>query len=289
MAKKRKISSSKVVSVHTNSSLLAEALTVDNEYVEQIRRKLDDKPSSSNTQALVVHEEPAEVMQQSPASDVQSTNKREKVPLVKLKEASRFPEKVEWHDSRAPDPYFLVHIKCLPGVVPVPSEWKGKSERNYRRTTYKLPKNIYDTGISKLRDVYQESEASLKQQTRERVQPKLGTLDLDYRKMHAAFFKFQERPRLGTFGQVHHEGVELEADFDQFRAGVISERLRAALGLKPDQDVPWAHKAEKLGPSPAYSGLQPDKSNGTQSIRHWGELEKHDDSDDESNDASDSE
>ncbi|KAN0109156.1 hypothetical protein V8E52_009587 [Russula decolorans] len=37
---------------------------------------------------------------------------------------------------------------------------------------------------------------SLQAKTRERVQPRMGKIDIDYQKLHDAFFKFQTKPLL---------------------------------------------------------------------------------------------
>ena len=63
---------------------------------------------------------------------------------------------------------------------------------------------IADTGIATQRDAIKEkeSEQSLRQKTRERVQPKMGKIDIDYQKLHDAFFKYQVPPVMTTFGEM---------------------------------------------------------------------------------------
>ncbi len=62
---------------------------------------------------------------------------------------------------------------------------------------------IADTGIADQRDAVKEKESNmtLKQKTRERVQPKMGKIDIDYQKLHDAFFKFQSKPNMSRFGE----------------------------------------------------------------------------------------
>lgn len=66
------------------------------------------------------------------------------------------------------------------------------------------PAYIADTGIATQRDAIKEKEdtQTLKQKTRERVQPKMGKIDIDYQKLHDAFFRFQTKPKLTSFGEV---------------------------------------------------------------------------------------
>jgi splicing factor 3B subunit 2 len=55
-----------------------------------------------------------------------------------------------------------------------------------------------------MREAVKEKEdaAKLKQKTRERVQPKMGKLDIDYQKLHDAFFRFQSKPKLTIHGEL---------------------------------------------------------------------------------------
>lgn len=55
-----------------------------------------------------------------------------------------------------------------------------------------------------MREAVKEKEdaAKLKTKTRERLQPKMGKLDIDYQKLHDAFFRFQTRPRLTIHGEL---------------------------------------------------------------------------------------
>jgi hypothetical protein len=70
----------------------------------------------------------------------------------------------------------------------------------------RLPRSAYiaDTGIATQRDAIKEKEETqtLKQKSRERVQPKMGKIDIDYQKLHDAFFRFQTKPKLTSFGEV---------------------------------------------------------------------------------------
>lgn len=62
---------------------------------------------------------------------------------------------------------------------------------------------IAETGIGEQRDAVKakEAEQSLRQKTRERVQPKMGKIDIDYQKLHDAFFKYQGKPSMSKFGE----------------------------------------------------------------------------------------
>lgn len=57
---------------------------------------------------------------------------------------------------------------------------------------FKLPEFIENTGISKLRDpfVMRDGQAMVRQKLKERMNPKMGKIDIDYEVLHDAFFKF---------------------------------------------------------------------------------------------------
>ena len=42
------------------------------------------------------------------------------------------------------------------------------------------------------------------------MRPKLGKIDIDYQKLHDAFFKWQTKPRMTMHGDLYYEGKEFE-------------------------------------------------------------------------------
>lgn len=188
--------------------------------------------------------------------------KLNKIPLAVLKAKVKRPEAVEWYDVDGPDPELLVYLKCLKNVVPVPDHWLNKREylstkRGFDKPPFELPKFIKDTGIIDMRDTTQLDTQSLKQKAREKVQPKMGKLDLDYGKLHDAFFKFQTKPKLLQYGDMYYEGREIdEIDVSRYRPGKISNMLRDALGIPMGAAPPWVINMNRLGPPPSYEGLE---------------------------------
>ncbi|KAK0626167.1 hypothetical protein B0T14DRAFT_424841 [Immersiella caudata] len=189
--------------------------------------------------------------------------KLNKLSIAELKALVHNPEVVEWQDVSSSDPRLLVQIKAQRNIVPVPSHWSLKreylsSKRGIEKPPFKLPKFISDTGITEMRDAVLEKQAeqTLKQKQRERVQPKMGKLDIDYQKLYDAFFRHQTKPELTRFGDVYHEGKEWEADYRVFRAGEISEALREALGMQPGFPPPWLLQQQRVGPPPSYPMLK---------------------------------
>lgn len=245
--------------------------------------------------------------------------RRNKIPLATLKASVTRPQVVEWYDVDAHDPYMLVNIKSQPNVVHVPGHWSSKREylssrRGVEKQPFQLPKFIRDTGIQDMRN---NDDLTLKQQQRERVQPKMGKLDIDYQKLHHAFFKFQSKPRLFGYGDIYFEGRETTdeyaAEIAKIKPGVVSNTLRHALGMQDNAfsvPPPWLEIMINIGKPPAYAnllipGLDMEYSNdGYKPVNfeneldmykdddernsHWGKLEdvaESSDEDDESNES----
>ena len=84
-----------------------------------------------------------------------------------------------------------------------------------------------------MKDALREKEAdqSLKTKTRERVQPKMGKLEVDYQKLYDAFFRFQTKPPLSIYGETYYEGKEFETKFKERKPGDLSQELKEALAF----------------------------------------------------------
>ena len=185
-----------------------------------------------------------------------------KMTVAQLKSRVKRPELVEWTDVSSSDPELLVAIKGKKNVVPVPSHWSLKreylsSKRGIEKPPFMLPKFIQETGISEMRDAVLEKQAemSLRQKQRERVQGKLGKLDIDYAKLYDAFFRRQTKPDLTGYGEVYYEGKEFETNLVNLKPGEISEELREALGMAPGHPPPWLINMQRSGPPSSYPSL----------------------------------
>lgn len=135
--------------------------------------------------------------------------KMARLTISELKQLVSKPEAVEWTDPSAADPRLLLHLKTYRNTVAVPAHWSAKRDylqgkRGIEKPPFQLPSYIADTGIATMRDAIKEKEAnmSLKAKTRERVQPKMGKMDIDYQKLHDAFFKHMTKPVVTSFGEV---------------------------------------------------------------------------------------
>lgn len=186
-----------------------------------------------------------------------------KLSIAELKAIVRKPEVVEWTDTSAHDPRLLVNIKSSRNVVPVPTHWSLKreylsSKRGVEKPGFALPKFIVETGISDMRDAVLEkqAEASLKSRQRDRVQPKMGKLDVDYQKLYEAFFRRQTKPDLTRYGEVYYEGKEYETNLRHLRPGELSDELKEALNMPPGAPPPWLINQQRFGPPPSYPAMK---------------------------------
>lgn len=186
-------------------------------------------------------------------AEAQAPSKRKqrklnRLTVAELKRLVRRPEVVDWVDVSAPDPRLLVSIKSYRNVVPVPQHWAAKrdylsAKRGLEKPPFQLPAYIADTGIATQRDAIKEKEqdASLKQKTRERVQPKMGKIDIDYQKLHDAFFKFQAPDESMTgFGEMYYEGKEFETDLRNKRPGEVRPLITTYIVLWTNEGWPAA-------------------------------------------------
>jgi len=184
--------------------------------------------------------------------------------VAELKRRVKRPDLVEAHDITAADPDFLIILKSIPGTVAVPRHWGRKrkylqGKRGFEKPPFQLPDFIVKTGITEIRDTVAEDEAnqSVKQKNRSRVNPKMGAMDVDYKTLYEAFFKYQTKPTgLTRFGDLYYEGKELETSTDRKPGGPFSKKLREALGMLTETaPPPWLINMQRYGPPPSYPNL----------------------------------
>ncbi|KAI7935969.1 hypothetical protein MJO29_015272 [Puccinia striiformis f. sp. tritici] len=210
-------------------------------------------------------EMPSDGDSDAPKPDISKRKQRKmaRLTVAELKRLVKKPEVVEWVDVTAQDPKLLVQLKSYRNTVPIPIHWSQKRDylqgkRGIEKPAFQLPSYIADTGIATQRDAIKEkeSEQSLRQKTRERVQPKMGKIDIDYQKLHDAFFKYQVPPAMTTFGEMYHEGKEFETKLKEKRPGDLSEDLKEALSIPPLAPPPWLIAMQRYGPPPSYPNLK---------------------------------
>ncbi|CAL5344942.1 unnamed protein product [Camellia sinensis] len=134
----------------------------------------------------------------------------------------------------------------------------GWGKRGIEKQPFQLPDFIAATGIEKIRQAYIEKEDSkkLKQKQRERMQPKMGKMDIDYQVLHDAFFKYQTKPKLTAHGDLYHEGKEFEVKLREMKPGMLSHELKEALGMPEGAPPPWLINMQRYGPPPSYPHLK---------------------------------
>ncbi|OCT84196.1 hypothetical protein XELAEV_18022337mg [Xenopus laevis] len=179
--------------------------------------------------------------------------------VAELKQLVSRPDVVEMHDVTAPDPKLLVHLKGTRNSVPVPRHWCFKrkylqGKRGIEKPPFQLPDFIKRTGIQEMREALQEKEEqkTMKSKMREKVRPKMGKIDIDYQKLHDAFFKWQSKPKLTIHGDLYYE---------EKKPGDLSDELRITLGMPVGLNAhkvppPWLIAMQRYGPPPSYPNLK---------------------------------
>merc|ERR1711971_722599 len=207
------------------------------------------------------------------AGDVPQLSKRKmkklnRLSVAELKQLVSRPDVVEMHDVTARDPRLLVHLKPTRNTVPVPRHWCFKrkylqGKRGIGKPPFDLPEFIKKTGIMEMREALQEKEEAkgMKSKMREKVRPKLGKIDIDYQKLHDAFFKWQTKPRMTYHGDLYYEGKEFEIRLKEKKPGDLSDDLRTALGMPVGPNAhkvppPWLIAMQRYGPPPSYPNLK---------------------------------
>lgn len=187
-----------------------------------------------------------------------------RLTVAELKQIVKKPELVDGEDVTSTDPRLLIHLKSSRNTIPVPPHWSLKrdylqNKKGIEKPPFQLPSYIAATGIAEMKDALKEKEGeqTLKAKTRERVQPKMGKVNIDYQKLHDAFFRFQTKPdNLTGFGEVYYEGKEFETKFKERKPGDLSDELKEALSIPPLAPPPWLIAMQRFGPPPNYPQLR---------------------------------
>ncbi|XP_006818701.1 splicing factor 3B subunit 2-like [Saccoglossus kowalevskii] len=193
--------------------------------------------------------------------------KLNRLSVAELKQLVSRPDVVEMHDVTAQDPKLLVHLKATRNTVPVPRHWCFKrkylqGKRGIEKPPFELPDFIKRTGIMEMREALQEKkQRPMKSKMREKVRPKMGKIDIDYQKLHDAFFKWQSKPKMTIHGDLYYEGKEFETRLKEKKPGELSDDLRTALGMPVGPNAhkfppPWLIAMQRYGPPPSYPNLK---------------------------------
>ncbi|KAJ9461884.1 Pre-mRNA-splicing factor sap145 [Diplonema papillatum] len=183
-----------------------------------------------------------------------------RMTVAQLKQAVENPSTVEPHDINSSDPKLLVHLKSCRNSVPIPRHWCHKRKylshkRGFTKPPFELPSFIAATGIARIREAYLEREEQRKDRLKGQVRAKVNRLDIDFAEMQNAFFKHATRPPLSDFGEVYYEGREKEIRNKYAKPGVLSDRLKDALGMPEGYPPPWLINMQRFGPPPSYPSL----------------------------------
>lgn len=225
---------------------------------------LDDFDDEANQQ----QQQPGTGENGAPRLSKRKLKRLTRLSVAELKQLVGRPDVVEMHDVTARDPKLLVQLKAHRNTVPVPRHWCFKrkylqGKRGIEKPPFDLPDFIKRTGITEMRASLQERDdtRTLKAKMRERARPKLGKIDIDYQKLHDAFFKWQTKPRMTIHGDLYYEGKEFETRLKEKKPGELSDELRTALGMPVGPNCqkvppPWLIAMQRYGPPPSYPNLK---------------------------------
>ncbi|XP_075693517.1 splicing factor 3B subunit 2 [Rhinoderma darwinii] len=249
---------------------------------DDVKKEKEKEPEKVEKVELAAPRKRFEEEQMDSDSDSDSEDKKLDAPKLskkKLRRMNRFtvaelkqlvsrPDVVEMHDVTAQDPKLLVHLKGTRNSVPVPRHWCFKrkylqGKRGIEKPPFQLPEFIKRTGIQEMREALQEKEEqkTMKSKMREKVRPKMGKIDIDYQKLHDAFFKWQSKPKLTIHGDLYYEGKEFETRLKEKKPGDLSDELRITLGMPVGLNShkvppPWLIAMQRYGPPPSYPNLK---------------------------------
>ncbi|KAJ8265991.1 hypothetical protein GJAV_G00123880 [Gymnothorax javanicus] len=231
-----------------------EAAAIKKKGFEEEKKDSDDSDEETKTDA--------------PKLSKKKLRRMNRLTVAELKQLVARPDVVEMHDVTAQEPKLLVHLKATRNTVPVPRHWCFKrkylqGKRGIEKPPFELPEFIKRTGIQEMREALQEKEdaKTMKTKMREKVRPKMGKIDIDYQKLHDAFFKWQIKPKLTIHGDLYYEGKEFETRLKEKKPGDLSDELRIALGMPvgPNSNKvppPWLIAMQRYGPPPSYPNLK---------------------------------
>ena len=163
--------------------------------------------------------------------------------IAELKVAARFPDSVELHDEASPEPFLLVHLKGYRNTIRVPPHWCKKGSFLSNEVSRDvvaddiMPPYIEKTGVAAMRD-------------------RAGKDD-DLIALARPYLEGHPKPGLTAFGDVFYEGKDLRARFRRFKPGLLSDRLRHALGMTaPTHPPPWLYGMQAIARlPPAYPAM----------------------------------
>jgi splicing factor 3B subunit 2 len=234
--------------------------------VKQERKDSDDEEEEEDLNDLdgVAMGEEVKVKEKQGAAQLSKKKRKQlsRMKISELKALTKHPELVEPWDVTAQDPVLLLYLKTLGNTIPVPKHWSQKrkflqNKRGIVKPPLQLPEFIEKTGISKIRDTTVGDKRVLKLKVMDRMNPKMGKMDIDYQVLYDAFFKHQTKPgTLTKHGDTYYENKEYETKMRIYKPGRISEKLRVALGIPENSPPPWIINMQRYGPPTCYPNLK---------------------------------
>lgn len=211
---------------------------------------------------------------------IDNKKRKKQISLAYLKSISKYPQLIDLTDTNSMYPIINTKIKSNKNQVQPPNNWKNKkSYLSFNKSSFiskkpfELPDIIKLTEIQNLRvnDITTNS-STLKETSRNKVQPKLNSLDLNFEKLYNIFFKIGKnwKPKnLLPYGDLFYENRNLIKDNSQnlinlnkkFKPGFLSDDLLKILNINKKNDnsfflPPWCKNFKKFGTPPSYKTMK---------------------------------
>lgn len=192
--------------------------------------------------------------QQQQAGGISTRRKHSKIQweALKLQVTEKYgasaAQLVSPHDGNAIDPFFTVRLKMEGNTVPVPFHWEKQRSFLSRQSDREeavgiVPAEIEALGVSKIR--------AMKDKKANPNQVAFMTCFMTGTPLQRKTFHLHLSPP----GDVFHEGKWRPKA--QFIPGVLSQRLRQALGMGPNAPPPWLYSMQALRRlPPAYPAMR---------------------------------
>jgi len=250
---------------------------VNNEEFQRIISKFH-VPSKQTTQVEQTFNQ-NKVQSIEPIETTTKIKKKNRISIFDLKLYAPKPDTVENCDISSANPKLLSVIKSLKNTIKVPANWKLRSSYNKSGGSqfYNLNDKMKSTGINKVRTY---DSVNKRKSKHDKTNPKIKKTGLKYEDLYNTILNskdsfFDQYLKLGEyFNRSTNKKIE------KYKPGVLSQRLRVALGMN-DQDLPpFVLNMQRYGFPLAYPLFNPNIYNNTNttnsatniqsSFVHWG-------------------
>nr|BAS01884.1 mRNA splicing factor 3bA [Amorphochlora amoebiformis] len=163
--------------------------------------------------------------------------------LVIMRSQSKNPQLLTIVDTKSKFKELVIYMKDYYKMVDIPEIWKSK-------------KKYLIGNKNKINKVNISKEISIPSDLK-----KKGSVE--YKNFYKYFKSIETINNLYTFGEYYIEGNENIRSVNSYYPGILSRKLRNALGISTDAYPPWINQFLKYGLPPSYPNLDVTYGNNT--------------------------